>query len=126
MYTQVSECVADSCKDIVWKEEWFDQHLQKKGNQNPFLLPLDQKPTTLPEKEGTRSQLTFDASATKWNHRMQLDQIAIILKIENSRDWGKVSIQKVKELGGGTILSKYNGSLFQTLKEVYQGAHCYE
>lgn len=55
------------------------------------------------------------------NRKKLFDHIAITLQIKLPRDWGKITNQKVKELGGGSVLGRFNDSLFGCLQSLYQG-----
>lgn len=55
------------------------------------------------------------------NRKNLLDQIAFKLNIKNPRDWGRITTEKFKELGGGTLLSYYNNTLIKCLKSNYAG-----
>lgn len=51
-----------------------------------------------------------------------MDKIALNLNIKKPSDWGSISIQKINEFGGNSLLSLYyNGSLFTCLQSVYKG-----
>lgn len=56
------------------------------------------------------------------NRKESMDKIANMLHVKNPIDWGKVTIRKIYELGGGTLLRNYYGnSLFRCLQSVYTG-----
>lgn len=55
------------------------------------------------------------------NQRNFLTQIARILNIQEPKDWGKNMMNQVIELGGGSLLQRFKGSLFQTLEYAFPG-----
>lgn len=57
------------------------------------------------------------------NRRRFLDEVAHQLEIQNPKDWGKVTIHKIRELGGNSLLHHYGNSLFACLQSVYRGKH---
>jgi hypothetical protein len=57
------------------------------------------------------------------NRRNFLDEIAKKLNIKTPSDWGKVTYDYFCELGGGSLLGYYHGSLFACLQSVYKGIY---
>lgn len=55
------------------------------------------------------------------NRKNFLEEIRIKLGVKNSKDWGKVTIQRFKQLGGSTLLNYYDGSLVSCLQASYPG-----
>lgn len=80
-------------EDIEWKKEWF-----------PYVRKFPHSYWN-----------SFD------NRRKFLDGIKLKLKIKNPSDWGEISVQEFINLGGGTLLNRYKGSLFACLNSVYKG-----
>lgn len=60
---------------------------------------------------------------TSFENRVKfLEEIKVKYQIKEPKDWGNISIQKVKESGGEYMLKKYyNESLFQCLQSLYKG-----
>lgn len=59
---------------------------------------------------------------SKENRRKFMDGVAKKLNVKSPMDWGKVTIQQVFELGGGTLLSRYyKSSLYYCLQSIYEG-----
>lgn len=80
-------------QDIDWKREWFSN------------IPLFPYPY-------------WESSA---NRKLFLEKVARNFDVKEPRDWGRVTIQNIHELGGTSLLSYYNGSLFSCLQVIYQG-----
>lgn len=59
------------------------------------------------------------------NKRIFLDKAKTELGIVDWKDWGRCRVQTIKELGGASLLSQYNGSLYKCLKHVYKGNFCF-
>lgn len=62
--------------------------------------------------------------AKLWKSRTDkivFDDIARKLNILTIKDWGNVRIKEVIRLGGGSALSRYGGSLYNTLSFIYSG-----
>lgn len=55
------------------------------------------------------------------NRKKCLDEIKIKMNIKNPKDWGKVTISQIRELGGGSLLTYYGGSTISCLQAVYKG-----
>lgn len=57
------------------------------------------------------------------NQKKLMDKVAKQLNITNSKDWGKVTIEQMYQLGGGYLVTKhYNSSLFLCLQSIYKGS----
>lgn len=51
-----------------------------------------------------------------------MDKAAIELHIKTPRDWGKITLSRFYDIGGGTLLSNYyKNSLYGCLQSVYKG-----
>lgn len=55
------------------------------------------------------------------NRRNITDEIAKKLNIRDPRDWGRITRLQIHELGGGSLLTQYDGSPFKLLASVYKG-----
>lgn len=55
------------------------------------------------------------------NQRKFIEEIALKLNIIKPSDWGSISVRRVFELGGTSLLDNYQGSLFRCLKTIYKG-----
>lgn len=55
------------------------------------------------------------------NRRKFLDKVAAHLGITKARDWGKVTLKQIGDLGGYGLLHYYRGSLLLSLQSVYTG-----
>lgn len=56
------------------------------------------------------------------NCKKFLDDVAMKLNIKTPRDWGKVSQRDFYKLGGSSLLSHYNSSIFDCLQSIYKGS----
>lgn len=55
-----------------------------------------------------------------------MGDIALKLDIKKPSDWGAVSVDQIRELGGHLLIkSYYQGSLFQCLQSLYPGSNCH-
>lgn len=52
-----------------------------------------------------------------------MDEIASKMNVKKASDWGEITTTRFKEIGGNTILSLYNGSLFSCLQAIYKGIY---
>lgn len=60
------------------------------------------------------------------NRRAFLDDVKMKYQIKEPSEWGKITIQDIRELGGGSFLSYYyNNSMFRCLTSVYPGFHLF-
>lgn len=84
--------VVDSKLDIDWKQEWFRVREHSRGWWKD-----------------------------KKNQRKFLDEFAEICKIKKPSEWGKITIVRLREYGGRTLLNHYGSSLFSVLTKVYPG-----
>lgn len=57
----------------------------------------------------------------KENQRLVFDKIAKHLNIREQRDWRRVSLKDIHNLGASSILAYHNGSLLRTLQKLYPG-----
>jgi len=53
------------------------------------------------------------------NHRIFMDDIAKKCNVNNREDWYNMTTKKIQHYGGSGLLTKYNGSLFKLLQNVY-------
>jgi hypothetical protein len=50
-----------------------------------------------------------------------LEQVRKKFDIKKPSDWGKLTTIDLKKIGGSSLLSRYQGSLFKCLKSIYKG-----
>lgn len=50
-----------------------------------------------------------------------MEKLALQLNIKSPEDWGNILTSTVSKNGGHSILLLFGGSLYQTLRGVYQG-----
>lgn len=81
-------------KEVQWKKEWF-----------PTAAILPKSYWTSPQ-----------------NRREFLGKIKVKFGIKEPKDWGKIRIQDIKQMGGVSLLKYYKGSLFRCLQSVYKGS----
>lgn len=56
------------------------------------------------------------------NRKKFMNEIANKLNIKKPNEWGKVTLRRIYELGGSSLLAGYfNNSLFSCLQATYQG-----
>lgn len=55
------------------------------------------------------------------NRKRFLEETAKELNIRTPSDWGQITYRRLCALGGGPLLSYYNGSLFFCLQSIFQG-----
>ena len=53
--------------------------------------------------------------------RQFFESLAKKLSISKPSDWGRITLVKVREHGGGTVLNIYNGSLHRAIKILFKG-----
>lgn len=57
----------------------------------------------------------------KQNQRNFLDGIAYQFQIKEPKQWGTIRTQDIMKSKGVSLILKYDGSIFETLKTVYPG-----
>lgn len=55
------------------------------------------------------------------NQKEFLRVVARVLNVKQHRDWGKISIKQVIEVGGRALLKQYKYSLQRALQALYPG-----
>lgn len=55
------------------------------------------------------------------NQQKFLNDLAKRLQIKTPNDWGKLSVRRIKDLGGSSLLSLNGNSLKRTLRSVFKG-----
>lgn len=53
------------------------------------------------------------------NQRKYIEWASIQLSIKDQSDWYKINTRDIQKLGGSTLLSRYSGSLYSLLSNVY-------
>lgn len=56
------------------------------------------------------------------NRRKFLDAVKIKFNISTPRDWGRITVSAISNLGGSSLIKNYyEGSLFKCLQSIYSG-----
>lgn len=90
-------------KDVKWNTKWFEKSMKESPSIKVKKFIKDMSLSSL------RSQKKF------------LDSLGKKLGVHEARDWGKITWREVKREGGSKLLSRYGGSLKETLKTIYSG-----
>lgn len=59
----------------------------------------------------------------KSNQRKFLEKLAKSLNISKSSDWGKITVSRISEHGGGYLLKLYDKSVLKLLRGIYPGSY---
>lgn len=57
----------------------------------------------------------------KLNQKKFLDEAQVLLNIKEPADWGKVTYQKLSNVGGASLLNYYGGSVKRAVLNIYPG-----
>lgn len=60
------------------------------------------------------------------NQQRIVSQIGSRLGITQPKDWGKVSTREFRDLGGASLLNRFNNSLIACLQSLYEGFYLWE
>lgn len=55
------------------------------------------------------------------NQKLFFETLAQKLSIAQPSDWGQITVAKIREHGGGTLMNMYNNSLRRALKAIFKG-----
>lgn len=92
--SNLQKALIENFPDIDWKRDWF--HRSKRVHTNNYW-------------SNPNNAKTF------------LSQLASKLGINQPQDWGRISLQTIKEHKGRYLLDRHRGSLFLTLQSVFPG-----
>lgn len=60
---------------------------------------------------------------SKQNQKIFFETLAKKLSIAQPSDWGRITVSKIREHGGGSVLSIYDNSLRRALKVIFKGSN---